>query len=831
MVGLRFLSVSVLVFAGLTLSPGQEAAKKQTPTPMALDLSGDPLPPGAVQRFGSSRLRHGSRVLSLAFSPNGRILAAGGGDDPVRLWDTDTGNEIRQCKDFWVTNMVFSTYGSMLATAGPFKTIRLWHVDKGKEVNQLKGHTGRITALAFYKEGLLASADSDGVIRLWELSTALEITQLKGHVGEIAALAFSSNGKLLLSGGHDRTLRVWDAENMKPLYTIDTDSPVTAVAMTPDRQTIYSGGDDGSIRVWNAATRKEGDSIHSHTGAITSLIVHVLQDDDFKITSVKLISASRDKTIRVRDLSNTKRKPLVITRHESDCDALAVSRDGKTITCAGLNNTLRRFDLSSGEEQFPPVAKGEPGGAGHQAPVTSLAQSSDGRVLASVSSKGTLRLWDSTSGRNIRHWPVAGNGEVILTFSPDGKTLAVARESEPVRLYDLQGSEKTQLAGPPNDSVLSLAYAPDGKSLAVGYSTGSVRLWDWAQAKPALHLKVEGPAQALAFSANGAALAVSGSAKVSVFDWPSAQLTREFGGREGPTATLPSATCMAFLPDSKTLAVAGYDGLIRLWNTETGKEVRSLEGHTSAVYGISVSRDGRHLVSASFDRTVRLWETFGGGAVSNWQGHTGPATAVAFAPTGRVAFSGSADTTVLAWDVTGLSAGQALPTLQEPEFQNLWRALSSLNAAEGNRALWRLVASAETSVPMLARSVFVLNREQLQQQLKDLNDTNYRVREKATKELAAYGRWIEGVLREAIKKPPSEEVRRRLDGLLQKLAGSGALTIEQERLRARRVMLALEQMARPEASAILERLAKGAPEDELCAEAQASLTRLSKQRQ
>src|ERR1022692_2180508 len=68
--------------------------EKSTPQPF-VDTLGDALPSGAIKRLGTARLRHGSRVLALAYSPDGRILAAGGGDDPVRLWDTDTGKEIR----------------------------------------------------------------------------------------------------------------------------------------------------------------------------------------------------------------------------------------------------------------------------------------------------------------------------------------------------------------------------------------------------------------------------------------------------------------------------------------------------------------------------------------------------------------------------------------------------------------------------------------------------------------------------------------------------------------------------------------------------------------
>src|SRR5207248_1382686 len=123
-------------------------AQEKTKPQAAVDAAGDPLPSGAIKRLGTARLRHGSRVMALAYSPNGRILAAGGGDDPVRLWDTDTGKEIRTLKETWVNALAFTPRGSVIATAGAFKIIRLWEVATGKEANKLEGHATAVKAMA-----------------------------------------------------------------------------------------------------------------------------------------------------------------------------------------------------------------------------------------------------------------------------------------------------------------------------------------------------------------------------------------------------------------------------------------------------------------------------------------------------------------------------------------------------------------------------------------------------------------------------------------------------------------------------------------------------------
>src|SRR5262245_2692254 len=118
---------------GLVLvTPDARSQDKPAPAAGQVDAAPDLLPASAVGRFGTARLRHGSRILALAYSPNGRILAAGGGDDPVRLWDTDTGTQIRTIKETWVHALAFTPRGSVIATAGAFKTIRLWEVATGK---------------------------------------------------------------------------------------------------------------------------------------------------------------------------------------------------------------------------------------------------------------------------------------------------------------------------------------------------------------------------------------------------------------------------------------------------------------------------------------------------------------------------------------------------------------------------------------------------------------------------------------------------------------------------------------------------------------------------
>lgn len=803
------------VLASLLIQDSLRSQDKPAPPPGA---EAEALPARAIQRLGTARLRHGSRILCLAYAPNGRILAAGGGDDPVRLWDTETGKEILRIKEPWVHAIAFTPRGSVMATAGAFKTIRLWETATGKEIAtaKLEGHATAVKAMAISPDGsMLASGSQDGLVILWELLTSKIITQFKGHTDEITSLAFSADSTHLVSGSSDRTVRIWDCDNAKLTRTLDGGCGVLAVSFVREGKAVASGGDDNLVRLWDVASGKLLDAMKGHEGPVMSLAAGP--------GGKMLISGGYDKTIRVWHLLDGAMAMQIFQRDLGDSDALALSKNGKFLACAGTNNTIRVFDIEKGQEVLM--------APGHQAVIASMALSRDGKLLASGSATGKIRLWDSQTGKEIRHWVSPDGGDLVLAFAPDGATLVSARGGGALRFWDPNtGREKMQLPAGQGDPVLSLTYSPDGTHLAVGRRNGPIDLWHVPGKKVVQQLTYKGPVYALTYSPSGKILAASGGVQIALYDVESGKEVRKFDSKEGPPGSLPAIASLAFSPDGKTLAAGCYDAVLRLYDSGTGKEIRALEGHTGVPYGLAFSADGRILASGSFDRGVRLWETFSGLSIATLAGHQGPVTALAFLPSGRGVFSGSADTSILHWDVTGTSKDGTLPkmSLGQPDLQNAWAQLASEDAANGQAALWRLVAGSADSVPFLEKQLYLVDPKVVDQLFKDLDSPQFAVRKKSSEEIKKYGRWMEGRLRELQKNPPTLEVQRRVDQLLADLAVPGSSTLAQERLRVRRVMLALEQVASPEALAVLTKLANGAPEVELQNEARGSVERLDK---
>lgn len=810
--GRRWLIAAASLLAALVGESQFPAAPPAPPAP--LDAAGDPLPARALQRFGTARWRHGSRIQCLAFAPTGPLIAAGGGHDPIRLWDRDSGREVRQCNEPWIQALAFSTRGTVLFSGGLLKTIRMWDVADGKEFAQLTGHQAAITALAVSPDGsMLASGSEDGTVILWEIIHRKIMTQFKGHTDKITSLAFSPDrdSTHLVSGSIDRTLRVWHVDQQKMIHQLDAGCAAAAVAFVDDT-TLASAGDDNHIRLWNAVEGKPLHVLKGHGGAVVKL--QATRDGKH------LISSGADSTLRIWSVAD--RKELVaVPRDAGDGEALAVSKDGQTIACGGANNTMRVFDLKSGKERLA--------GPGIQAGLTQLALAPDGKSMATVTSTGTITIWDRQTSKPLAAWESKHQGDAVLAYTSDGSLLVSASKNDPLRFWNPQtGKEAFQFPGKPGNEVLALAAAPRGSLIAAGYRSGEVDVWDWQQKKIVQQpkLAISGGAHAVAFSTDGAILAMGGLGKVALWDVGGGKEIRVLDIKEEtkPNRT-PTVASLAFASDGKTLAVGCYDGVIRLFDHLQGKEIRSLEGHASVIFALAFSGDGAILASASFDKTVRLWETFSGLTVASLAGHQGPVHGVALTRDGRTAFSASSDTSVLAWDVTGQAHEGAAP-VQFKDMAAAWLDLASMDTSAGHRAMWTLAADGETSVPFLGKQLYLIDPKRIDQMFKDLGATSFNVRKNATVELERYGRWMEGRFREALVKPPDLEVQRRIEQMLSKL--TGGLSLEQERIRVRRVMLILEQVDSPAARQVLQSLVEGAPEVELQAEARISLERLAK---
>lgn len=322
-----------------------------------------------------------------------------------------------------------------------------------------------------------------------------------------------------------------------------------------------------------------------------------------------------------------------------------------------------------------------------------------------------------------------------------------------------------------------------------------------------------------------------------VCDPQTSAVIKLFDLKEGPPPTFPTIKCLAFGPDSRTLAAGGFDGIARVYNLNVKnpadpKEQRLCEGHLSSIYALAFSPDGRTLVTGSYDKTVRLWEAFSGKSIANFKGHFGEVTGVAFVKDGRSVFSAGADTVAYQWDVPGLTNNGKLPalTLAVQELEEAWTTLLSEETSRGHEIMWKCIASGKQAVPHLTKEkkLYLLDPDRVKKLFKDLDSNHFPTRTAAMTELTGYGRWMEGRYDAAMSNPPSLEYKRRVEMLKEKLNAINSPSLAQERLRVHRIMVICEQVGGPDALAALKQLADRGPEEDIREDAQAAILRMTR---
>ena len=578
--------------------------------------------PATGRPIGNGVLGAGAvrEVYAIAFSPDGERLGAAGRDGKIRMWDPDTGAPIGKpiaAHDGGVESIAFSPDRPLLASTGLLDgTVRLWDVSNGRPLGRpLTGHSkGTVSSVAFSPDGdLLASAGDDG-IRMWDsASRRLVAGPFSGRAGTVSDVAFSQDGHLLASADSDG-VRFWnptngDAEG-KP---IRQQLGFFSVAFNPSGDLLVAAGIQG-VQLWDAAHHDSvGGPLPGPTPAVRAVA--------FSPKGDLLATSGSDGTVWLWDPAAGDPARQLLRGHVDLVSALAFSPDGERLATAGLGG-VRLWNPATREALF-----GEP--LLDREVIDAIAFSPDGQRLSTAdSARGVVELWDAATGRPVGKPFRPPGGVNALAFSPDGQVLALGSglptfadvprpHPRPQGQVWLWNPDTGAVVGRPlrtGAAVLSVAFSPDGERLASAGEDG-VWLWNPHTGDPVTRLtrneqtagRLDSDASgwfSVAFSPDGSRLASVAGNGVRLWDPRSAE---PVGGTL--TGSAGSATAVTFSADGSLLAAGDAAGNIRLWEAATGDPVgNTLAGHAGYLSTLAFSPVGRLLASASFDETVRLWD-------------------------------------------------------------------------------------------------------------------------------------------------------------------------------------------------------------------------------
>ena len=572
---------------------------------------------------------HVRGIRSCMYSPDGTILAGGGMDGTVLLWDISTRQLITAVKghESWrrVITLAFSPDGRTLASGADYEdVVQLWGVPTAQHRGAFKGHAGvtiegrggGVTAVTFSPDGrTLASSSRDGMIRLWDVATGEHDAIRVGP--EVLTLAFSPDGRTLASGDRGNRVQLWDVDTRQSRWSfIEPTEIVSAVAFSPDGTLLASEGEDNAIRLWDANTHRQIAVLTAHTRPILSLT--------FAPDSRTLASVGEDNTARLWDVNRLRAPNTIYTEskailHENPgyVTALAFSPDSKMLVSGSEDRVLRVWSTETAKVQ-------ETFSTGDKRGIRAAAFLSDGVAFASTGgTEGGVYLWRARSGTQVLLTLQQDSVNTTTRFSPNGSILAsVDGLNDVILLWDLATGQRLATLDGHIHWIFELAFSSDGTTLASGGGDSAVLLWD-----------VE----------SGQHLATLG------------KQDRTQGRRDDVYA-------LAFSPDGRTLARGGADGLIQLWDTDTTQRLSTLTGHAIEVDALAFSPDGGTLASGDWDGTIFFWDatTFRTHdpqepPTATLKGHTSDVEELVFSPDGRTLASGSWDGTILLWDFTPVS--------------------------------------------------------------------------------------------------------------------------------------------------------------------------------
>ena len=621
-----------------------------------------------TQTFGS--------ILSVAFSPNGKLLAMGDTKGEIHLWQVSPPGLLFTFEGHtsWILSITWSPDGKIFASSSYDRSIKLWNAHTGECVKTLTGHDNWVLSVAWSPDGkTIASGGDDRTIRLWNPHTGECIKTLIGHGNWVFSVAWSpvsaaspqGIGNILASSGDDKTIRLWDVRQGKCLKVLSGHSnwvrsvawsPVSAASSQGIDTILASGSDDQTIKLWNPNTGKCLKTLTGHTYWVSSVA--------WSPNGQTLASSSHDQTVKLWDISEEKCLKT-LQGHSKWVWSLAWSPDSKTLASGSYDQSVKLWNSRTG--QCTRTLQG------YTNWVFSVSWSPDGQTLASSSEDRTVKLWDVRTGKCIK--TLSGHKGLVFsvawssihTTSVEGieQIIVSGSDDQTVKIWDPKRGKCIKTLSGHKGLVWSVAISPDGKIIASSSNDQTVKFWDVSTGQCLRTLDGHSdPVHSVAWSPDGQILASGSYDKTGkLWDPKTGRCLLTLQDHENWVRSV------AWSPDGKTLASSSSDQTVRLWDPQQGKCLKIFQGHISQIGSVawspvsagSAEGIGQIIAVSSADQTVKLWDARTGQCFKSLEGHTNQVGSVAWSPNGQIIASGSVDETIKLWDV---KTGECLKTLR-----------------------------------------------------------------------------------------------------------------------------------------------------------------------
>lgn len=524
--------------------------------------------------------------------------------------------------------MTIDPTSTLIATGGAEGAVKVWDLAGGFATHNFRGHAGMISALKFWgfqgsKQWLLASAsDQDYKIRVWDLVKRKSIASFEQHNSVIRGLDFSVDGNILISGGRDKAINVWNMQRMKHTVTIPALDTVETLGFLspgtftddPNEQIVYAGGESGTTRLWSLKNFK-----------IVASQAHRQSTEEVSITKILyrpnvdlLISVLSDDTLLQLSLNDLSIVQRIGGNHGEIIDCALVGEDEKYLAIATSSPEVRIIQKNSLDYNVL---------SGHSEMVMSLDRSVDGFWLATAGKDKQARLWDLDHPEQGSFAVFSGHiesvGAVALPKTPSKRIPDTDRFEAPrfivtgsqdltVKLWNVpkkHGGEATTVytRKAHEKDINAIDVSPDDKMFATASQDRTAKIWDLE---------------------SGEAIAKLSGHKRGVW-------------------------CVKFNPYDRVIATGSGDMTIKLWSLKDFTALKTFQGHTNSILNLSFLTFGEQLASAAADYLIKVWDLKSGECNATLDYHKDRVWTLATAENDKYLVSGGSDGVITYWnDVT-----------------------------------------------------------------------------------------------------------------------------------------------------------------------------------
>lgn len=540
-----------------------------------------------------------------------------------------------------ILTTAFSPDGKMLASAGEDSGIKLWDVETGKELRTLYGHRSYVRSIAFSPDGKkIVSGSDDFTVKVWDVMTGRQLVPEMVNRNFVYAVVFSPDGKKIISGGNDEALTIWDADTGKFVarfgepkdFSLNADGTIY-YSPAAIKSIVVSPTND--VFVWAAADSKIGlvivgsqlKMLTGHTAPVNSLA--------FMPDGATLISASANEVKFWNARTGNEMPGPEIPKNVL---SMSISHDGKSLAFVDGSRSLKFVvgDGKGGPKTFKAQTAGD---------LQSVLFSPDNDKLATVAfvpdretvatggkaginGDYVIKLWSKSSAAEVKVFEGEANVMYAMSLSPDGRKVAISDIYSTIRVWTPDGVQPLRTTFVERSGRPSMSFSPDSTTIAVG-SFGGTKMISADTGMIGKRFDAIKPTvfgYRLAFTPDSKSILVAQDTDLSLWNASTGALIQTYGDRASPDWKAQPVT-VAIDPTGKYVAGGGFDGVAHLWDLKTGKEIRQLCGQTNdtssvGIDSVAFNAKGTLLVTASQVGTVKVCDVATGKQVQDFKSTT-----------------------------------------------------------------------------------------------------------------------------------------------------------------------------------------------------------------